>query len=557
MKREVRKVRISLASPEKIREWSYGEVEKPETINYRTLKPERDGLFDERIFGPQKDYECACGKYKRQRFEGKVCERCGVEVTKSIVRRYRMGHVDLATPVAHIWYVKDVPSKIGTLLDLSAQELEQVLYFAKYITLDPKGAVLNGVPVQKRQLLTDEEYRELRFGKQETYPIPAGVDALVKDGDEVKKGQELAPGIVSRMDGLVLFRFPRRLRVEYTERERASLTLPKAAWIEQESYKPGEPIAELEASYQIVSEDAGAVQVEELADGALIRILDPETGEVGGLYLIPAGMHLKVGQGELVGQGDVLAQGKGQLRMPRGLRVVGLEAETHRKEVHLSFTLERTVEKNYPLQPHMHVLVAEGAKVRKGDKLVGAIEPEEEVFAEADGVVHLHEPASIVVMKARLYPFEDDVEVTNGDRVSPGDALADGGRVVSDIYGRVEVDFVRMAVRVIESYDIDAKMGAQAIQELLKEIDLGALEAELVEEMKHPSRARRAKARKRLEVVRAFRDSGNRPEWMILEAVPVLPPDLRPMVQVDGGRFATSDLNDLYRRLINRNNRLK
>ncbi|MCS7058543.1 MAG: DNA-directed RNA polymerase subunit beta' [Meiothermus sp.] len=557
MKREVRKVRISLASPEKIREWSYGEVEKPETINYRTLKPERDGLFDERIFGPQKDYECACGKYKRQRFEGKVCERCGVEVTKSIVRRYRMGHVDLATPVAHIWYVKDVPSKIGTLLDLSAQELEQVLYFAKYITLDPKGAVLNGVPVQKRQLLTDEEYRELRFGKQETYPIPAGVDALVKDGDEVKKGQELAPGIVSRMDGLVLFRFPRRLRVEYTERERASLTLPKAAWIEQESYKPGEPIAELEASYQIVSEDAGAVQVEELADGALIRILDPETGEVGGLYLIPAGMHIKVGQGELVGQGDVLAQGKGQLRMPRGLRVVGLEAETHRKEVHLSFTLERTVEKNYPLQPHMHVLVAEGAKVRKGDKLVGAIEPEEEVFAEADGVVHLHEPASIVVMKARLYPFEDDVEVTNGDRVSPGDALADGGRVVSDIYGRVEVDFVRMAVRVIESYDIDAKMGAQAIQELLKEIDLGALEAELVEEMKHPSRARRAKARKRLEVVRAFRDSGNRPEWMILEAVPVLPPDLRPMVQVDGGRFATSDLNDLYRRLINRNNRLK
>ncbi|RDI96461.1 DNA-directed RNA polymerase subunit beta' [Meiothermus sp. QL-1] len=556
-RREVRKVRISLASPEKIREWSYGEVEKPETINYRTLKPERDGLFDERIFGPQKDYECACGKYKRQRFEGKVCERCGVEVTKSIVRRYRMGHVDLATPVAHIWYVKDVPSKIGTLLDLSAQELEQVLYFAKYITLDPKGAVLNGVPVQKRQLLTDEEYRELRFGKQETYPIPPGVDALVKDGDEVKKGQELAPGIVSRMDGLALFRFPRRLRVAYALKERASLVLPKAAWIEQERYQPGEPLAELEASYQIVSEDAGAVEIEELGEGALLKVLDPDTGEVGGVYLIPAGMHLKVGQGELVGNGDVLAQGKGQLRMPKGLKVVGLEAEVHKKEVHLSFTLERTLEKSYPLQPHMHVLVAEGAKVRKGDKLVGAIDPEEEVYAEADGVVHLHEPASIVVMKAKLYPFEDDVEVTNGDRVSPGDVLADGGKVVSEIYGRVEVDFIRMAVRVIESYDIDAKMGAQAIQELLKEIDLGVLEAELVEEMKHPSRARRAKARKRLEVVRAFRDSGNRPEWMILEAVPVLPPDLRPMVQVDGGRFATSDLNDLYRRLINRNNRLK
>ncbi len=557
IKREVRKVRIGLASPEKIRSWSYGEVEKPETINYRTLKPERDGLFDERIFGPQKDYECSCGKYKRQRFEGKVCERCGVEVTKSIVRRYRMGHVELATPVAHIWYVKDVPSKIGTLLDLSAQELEQVLYFAKYIVIDPKGAMLGGVPVQKRQLLTDEEYRELRFGRQETYAIPAGVDALVKDGEEVKKGQELAPGIVSKMDGLALFRFPRRLRVAYAFKERAKLSLPKEAWIEQDSYKPGEPIADLEASYQIISEDAGAVDLEELEEGALLKVRDPDTSEVSAIYLIPAGMHLKVGQGELVGHGDVLAQGKGQLRLPRGLKVVGLEAETHKKEVHLSFTLERPRVAEYPLQPHMHVLVAEGMQVRKGDKLVGAIEPEEEVYAEADGVVHLHEPASIVVMKAKLYPFEDDVEVTNGDRVSPGDALADGGKVVSDIYGRVEVDFVRMAVRVIESYDIDAKMGAQAIQELLKEIDLGVLEAELVEEMKHPSRARRAKARKRLEVVRAFRDSGNRPEWMVLEAVPVLPPDLRPMVQVDGGRFATSDLNDLYRRLINRNNRLK
>lgn len=245
MKKEVRKVRIALASPEKIRSWSYGEVEKPETINYRTLKPERDGLFDERIFGPIKDYECACGKYKRQRFEGKVCERCGVEVTKSIVRRYRMGHIELATPAAHIWFVKDVPSKIGTLLDLSATELEQVLYFSKYIVLDPKGAILNGVPVEKRQLLTDEEYRELRYGKQETYPLPPGVDALVKDGEEVVKGQELAPGVVSRLDGVALYRFPRRVRVEYVKKERAGLRLPLAAWVEKEAYKPGEILAEL------------------------------------------------------------------------------------------------------------------------------------------------------------------------------------------------------------------------------------------------------------------------------------------------------------------------
>jgi DNA-directed RNA polymerase subunit beta' len=556
MKREVRKVRIGLASPEKIRSWSYGEVEKPETINYRTLKPERDGLFDERIFGPQKDYECACGKYKRQRFEGKVCERCGVEVTKSIVRRYRMGHVELATPVAHIWYVKDVPSKIGTLLDLSAQELEQVLYFAKYITIDPKGAMLGGQPVQKRQLLTDEEYRELRFGKQETYTIPVGVDARVKDGDEVRKGQELAPGVVSKMDGLCLFRFPRRIRVDYLRRERAHLTLPREGWIEQKSYRPGEPLAEIAEKHQILSEEAGAVQLVEWEEGALVKILDPDTGTVAAVYFLPVGFRPKVGEGELVGRGEVLAEGKGLVRLPRHVKISELEA-SGKRTVELSVTLEWTEAKDYPLQPHMHVLVSEGTRVRKGEKLVGAIEAAEEVIAEAEGVVHLHEPASIVVMKAKVYPFEDDVEVTNGDRVSPGDSLADGGKVTSDIYGRVEVDLVRMNVRVIESYDIDARMGAEAIQALLKELDLSVLEAELVEEMKHPSRARRAKARKRLEVVRAFRDSGNKPEWMVLEAVPVLPPDLRPMVQVDGGRFATSDLNDLYRRLINRNNRLR
>ncbi|ADH62735.1 DNA-directed RNA polymerase, beta' subunit [Allomeiothermus silvanus DSM 9946] len=556
MKREVRKVRIALAAPEKIRQWSYGEVEKPETINYRTLRPERDGLFDERIFGPIKDYECSCGKYKRQRFEGKVCERCGVEVTKSIVRRYRMGHVELATPVAHIWYVKDVPSKIGTLLDLSAQELEQVLYFAKYITIDPKGAMLAGQPVAKRQLLTDEEYRELRFGKQETYSIPLGVDALIKDGEEVKRGQELAPGVQSKMDGLAFFRFPRRIRVEYIQRERAHLSLPREAWIEQKSYRAGEPLAELSEKHQIKSEDSGAVQIVEFEEGALLKIVDPDTGTVSVVYFLPVGFKAKVGEGELVSKGEVIAEGKGLIRMPRTVRVSEVEA-SGKKEVELSLTLEWSEAKDYPLQPHMHVLVSEGMKVRKGEKLVGAIEPEEEVYAEADGIVHLHEPASIVVMKAKLYPFEDDVEVTNGDRVSPGDSLADGGKVKSEIYGRVEVDLVRMAVRVIESYDIDARMGAEAIQALLKDLDLAVLEAELEAEMKHPSRAKRAKARKRLEVTRAFRDSGNRPEWMVLEAVPVLPPDLRPMVQVDGGRFATSDLNDLYRRLINRNNRLK
>ena len=154
-------IQIGLASPEKIREWSKGEVKKPETINYRTLKPERDGLFCERIFGPIKDWECHCGKYKRVRYKGIVCDRCGVEVTKSKVRRERMGHIELAAPVSHIWYFKGIPSRMGLILDMSPRSLEKILYFASYVVLDPKET-----PLLKNKFLAEKEYREAvdKFG---------------------------------------------------------------------------------------------------------------------------------------------------------------------------------------------------------------------------------------------------------------------------------------------------------------------------------------------------------------------------------------------------------
>ena len=260
-------IKIGLASPEKIREWSHGEVKKPETINYRTLKPEKDGLFCERIFGPSKDWECHCGKYKKIRYKGVVCDRCGVEVTKASVRRERMGHIELAAPVSHIWYFKGIPSRMGLILDLSPRTLEKVLYFANYIVLDPANSNL-----QLKQVLTEREYQEAR--------------------------------------------------------------------------------------------------------------------------------------------------------------------------------------ENY-------------------------------------------------------------------------------------------------------GYDFRVGMGAESIKELLQAIDLEAESAELKAGLKDATGQKRARIIKRLEVVEAFRESGNRPEWMIMDVIPVIPPDLRPMVQLDGGRFATSDLNDLYRRIINRNNRLK
>ena len=260
-------IKIGLASPESIRAWSYGEVKKPETINYRTLKPERDGLFCERIFGPTKDWECYCGKYKRIRYKGKICERCGVEVTRSKVRRERMGHIELAAPVSHIWYFKGTSSRMGLLLNLSPRVLEKVLYFASYIVIDPGITSL-----KKLQLLSEKEYYELR---------------------------------------------------------------------------------------------------------------------------------------------------------------------------------------------------------------------------EA---------------------YEDEFE---------------------------------------------AGMGAEAIKKLLQEMDVEELSQEIKKELEKATGQKRAKLLKRLEVVEAFRLSGNKPEWMILDVLPVIPPEIRPMVQLDGGRFATSDLNDLYRRVINRNNRLK
>ncbi len=561
--RDFSKVKIQLASPEQIRKWSFGEVEKPETINYRTLKPERDGLFDERIFGPEKDYECACGKYKRQRYEGKVCERCGVEVTKRIVRRYRMGHIELATPAAHIWYVKDIPSKIGTLLDLSAGQLEQVLYFGKFIVTDPRGAIRDGRPVKRGELLSDEEYRELRIGKQETYTLSVGTQAEVRDGEYVTRGQKLGGNVAAKMDGVAQYRFPRKATLEYAQEGEAKFTLPKGVTIEAESLRAGEEITDGLEGHVILATKDGVAVVTELGEGfgkggVIVEVRDPDDSAVLERIFVPMGFEVLVGDGESLETDTEIARANGDLiRMPRGASASSVGAKKKGQNVEVSLTLNWKFEQILEINPTMHVLVGDGAEFSAGDRLIGAIDQAQEIVADADGVLFLQEPASIIVSRAKLYKYEDEPIVVNGDRVQPGDELADHGNLKSEIHGRIEIDLVRRQVRVVEAYDFEARMGAEAIKELLEKIELETLEAELIEEMQNPSRHKRAKARKRLEVARNFRRSGNRPEWMILNSVPVMPPDLRPMVQVEGGRFATSDLNDLYRRLINRNNRLK
>ena len=346
-------LKISLASSDQIRSWSYGEVKKPETINYRTLRPEKEGLFDERIFGPQRDWECYCGKYKRIRYKGIICERCGVEVTRSKVRRERMGHISLAAPVTHIWFFKGVPSRLGYLLDMSPKELEKVIYFASYIVTS-----------------VDDERRQKDLPELEA--------AM---GDEIEV-----------------------VRSEFAE------------WHE--------------------------VRLEALED-------ELERMEEGGA--------------------------KSQ------------EINARRKEV------EREIKD----------------RQERTDREIELIEDAFDTFR-------------------KFKPKE----------------LVESEQLWREIYFRYDDYF-------------EGGMGAEAVKALLLHLDLDVEMALLEENLEARSAQKRQRATQRLKVVKPFWEGLNRPEDMILETVPVIPPDLRPMVQLDGGRFATSDLNDLYRRVINRNNRLK
>ena len=346
-------LRIGLATADDIRRWSHGEVKKPETINYRTLKPEKDGLFCERIFGPTRDWECACGKYKRVRYKGIICERCGVEVTKSKVRRERMGHIELAAPVTHIWYFKGVPSRLGYLLDLAPKDLERIIYFAANIVTS-----------------VDEEARHNDMSTLEAEML------MEKKDVEDDTNSEIA--------------------------DRAQ--------------KLEEDLAELEASGATA---AARKKVQNAADKEM--------------------QHMR---------------------------------EAGEREVERLDEIWTTFQKLAPKQ---------------------------------------------MIIDENLY---------------------------EELVDRYEDYFT-------------GGMGAEAIQTLIRNFDLDAEAEELRGIIAEGKGQKKVRALKRLRVVAAFQRSGNDPAGMILDAIPVIPPELRPMVQLDGGRFATSDLNDLYRRVINRNNRLK
>ncbi|HUS15125.1 MAG TPA: DNA-directed RNA polymerase subunit beta' [Chloroflexia bacterium] len=438
-------IRISLTSPDQIERWSHGEVTKPETINYRTLKPERDGLFCERIFGPTKDWECYCGKYKRVRYKGIICDKCGVEVTRAKVRRERMGHIKLAAPVSHIWYVKGTPSRLGLLLDISPRNLERVLYFATYIVTQ--------VDTERRDYALDQLRQEAE----------GRVAELVSRTEN--KLAELTQNFTSEAERLE--EANRKVRSDYDE--------------------------DLSSSQKQVRDELKTI------DARLKKLVGKPSDED---ILVPGSSEILVSGGE-----TVAAEHRERIKelVAEYLENLSMEARRQQENSTLLTDAERD-QKRYAAEQE-----ASDVQARSNTEATNIRKTTEELISELEDIAPLD-----LMTEQKVRELQDKM---------PG--------------------------------VFRAGMGAEAVREIVARIDLNDLASELRIEIQSASGQRRKKATKRLRVVEAFRKSGNRPEWMFFTSLPVIPPDLRPMVQLDGGRFATSDLNDLYRRVINRNNRLR
>ncbi|HXH95627.1 MAG TPA: DNA-directed RNA polymerase subunit beta' [Gaiellaceae bacterium] len=538
-------IRIGLASSKQIRDWSSGEVTKPETINYRTLKPERDGLFCERIFGPTRDWECYCGKYKRVRYKGIICERCGVEVTRQKVRRERMGHIDLAAPVSHIWFFKGVPSRIGYLLDIAPRELEKVLYFA--------ASIVTAVDVEKRA---------------------ADLDALE---DQVKAEGE-------RID---------------VDRDEALAALEDRLARRREYFAKGR-----ERNFD-EDDDFWARGLSNWAEEQTLPALDDARGLVGGLFveLVP---QITTEDSKKIRELVRNAAIRDDRRLaPRELDQVAAAAEQIKAAL---APLEKDLEKasgskKGAITKHINRVVEallSGAELTEDDeKLVEGVDKKNLERARELGNGLLRETIDTAEPGADLRELANDLCLRTDGRIQKEDldAIIQWALKVREMYLDIEarredareaaIDAVRRLEQTWQLFrELEPKlivndeqifrelkdrfgspygfgvyfrggMGAESIRDLLKDLDLEAEAASLRETIRTSKGQKQQRAIKRLKVVNAFITSENRPEWMILEAIPVIPPELRPMVQLDGGRFATSDLNDLYRRVINRNNRLK
>ncbi|PJF28155.1 MAG: DNA-directed RNA polymerase subunit beta', partial [Phototrophicales bacterium] len=438
-------LRVSLASPEQILSWSYGEVLKPETINYRRLRPEKDGLFCEAIFGPTRDWQCYCGKYKNVRYKGTICDKCGVEVTRSSVRRERMGHIGLAAPVAHVWYTRRVPSYLGLLLDISRRNLDRVLYFAQYVITSVDEEARNKALARIERELQQKEHALGSEIDDQMAAVQAQRDTLMREiEDQIRQINHHYDDELSRLSDEVI-REAKRVQ------------------------------ARLEALFG-----------------------QPATSDID----FPSANALIVLKGEVVDSSHLT-----RVQMIVNERLNSLQSEVD--------------------------------EMRRSDIL--ALNAE----AESSGVTPQAIQDQMDEVTERIRTLRQNAEKTRAELTE----LHVLQFLTETRYRELRQKFGNV---------FQASMGAEAFYDILKTLSLEKMAVELWQEIRTTkSKQRKKKATKRLRVVESLRKSENRPEWMILTVLPVIPPDLRPMVQLDGGRFATSDLNDLYRRVINRNNRLK
>ncbi|MEO5632322.1 DNA-directed RNA polymerase subunit beta' [Gaiella sp.] len=539
-------IRIGLASSKKIRDWSSGEVTKPETINYRTLKPERDGLFCERIFGPTKDWECYCGKYKRVRYKGIICERCGVEVTRQKVRRERMGHIDLAAPVSHIWFFKGVPSRIGYLLDIAPRELEKVLYFAASIVtgVDNEARAKDladledKVRAESEQIYVDRDEHVLaveeRLTRRREY-FAAGKEKNFDEDDEfwtrslnnwaedqmlptLEEARQLAGGI-----------FPKLAKSLTTEDGKKIRDLVRQTATREDRKLTPREVESVATAAQEIHESLDPLRAElETATGSKKGAITKHLNKL--VEALTTGAELSGEDAEFVANVDVKNLDKAR-EVGNGL----LADVLHEENVGQTVDEVRELASDLCLLPgakkdDLDIVAQWALKVRE---MVQDMDSRRNDAREAavDGVRRLEETW-------KLFRELEPKLVVNDEQLF---------RELKDRFG---------SPYGFGQY-FRGGMGAEAIRDLLRDLDLAEESVTLRDVIKTSKGQKQQRGIKRLKVVEAFIKSENKPEWMILEAVPVIPPELRPMVQLDGGRFATSDLNDLYRRVINRNNRLK
>ncbi|MCK9340907.1 MAG: DNA-directed RNA polymerase subunit beta' [Synergistaceae bacterium] len=442
LNREIAGVRTKLSSPGRIRELSSGEVKKPETINYRTLRPEKDGLFCERIFGPTRSYECACGKYKRSgpKFRGVVCDRCGVEVTDNRVRRERMGHIELAAPVVHIWYLRGIPSRLSLLLGASTKELEKVVYFAPTRRREKVYKVVSEgrrIDLARRgKLISASEERihrfyDPKFKAEEAFRITKVEEINVDEGDVITASQV------------------NRVLSEY-----------------------GDELFKAEPAYRMFREGDEQVSNAIIAESKIKAMKDADS-------------ELKFERAVLNNQDAFIVTSVVHLPFVKNDVISESEYKIYNQKYPKRF---QTVEETETLEDPCYIVINGG----------------ESPFERADIILEREET-------------------------------------------------------ICAAYDktFEAGIGAEGVYTLLEQMDIDLLVSSLREDIAECSGQKKRKLVKRLQVAEDFRKSDSKPEWMVLSVLPVIPPDLRPMVQLDGGRFATSDLNDLYRRVINRNNRLR